>query len=106
MYFFMKQNIENASISWVSSICQGFIRKTMLGYFMSSRKELTNHSLKSSDFCVGGNPTESLGQGCQTHFYWGPHLPRGCLQRVEIILGLYKCNYSLTVKELKLHSAL
>ena len=28
------------------------------------------------------------------------------LQRAELILGLYKCNYSLTVKELKLHSAL
>ena len=26
--------------------------------------------------------------------------------RAEIILGLYKCNYSLTVKELKLHSTL
>ena len=30
----------------------------------------------------------------------------GYLQRAEIILGLYKCNYSLTVEELKLHSAL
>ena len=27
------------------------------------------------------------------------------LQKAEIILGLYKCNYSLIVKELKLHSA-
>ena len=47
-----------------------------------------------------------LEQGCQTHFYPGPHQPQDCLQRAEIILGLYKCNYSLTVKELKLHSAL
>ena len=39
-------------------------------------------------------------------FSWGPHQPRSCLQRAEIILGLYKCNYSLTVKELKLRSAL
>ena len=43
---------------------------------------------------------------CQTHFHWGPHQPCGCLQRAKIILGLYKCNYSLTVKEFKLHSAL
>ena len=47
-----------------------------------------------------------LMQGCQAHFHRGPHQPRDCLQRVEIILGLYECNYSLTVKELKLHSAL
>ena len=47
-----------------------------------------------------------VGQGCQTHCYRGPHQPRSCLQRAEIILGLYKYNYSLTVKELKLHSAL
>ena len=44
--------------------------------------------------------------GCQTHFHGGSHQPRGCLQRAEIILGLSKCNYSLTVKELELHSAL
>ena len=46
-----------------------------------------------------------LDQGCQMHFHQGPHQPCGCLQRAEIILGLYKCNYSLAVKELKLHSA-
>ena len=49
---------------------------------------------------------KTLRQGCQTHFHWGPHQPRNCLQRAEIILELYKCNYSLTIKELKLHSAL
>ena len=43
-----------------------------------------------------------LVQGCQIHFHWGPHQPRGCLQRAERILGLYRCHYSLTVKELKL----
>ena len=37
---------------------------------------------------------EETEQGCQTHFHWGPHQPHGCLQRAEIILGLYKCNYS------------
>ena len=49
-----------------------------------------------------------LIQGCETHFHsgGGTHQLRGCLQRAEIILGLYKCSYSLTVKELKLHSAL
>ena len=36
----------------------------------------------------------------------GPHQSHSCLRRAEIILGLYKCNYSLTGKELKLHSAL
>ena len=46
-----------------------------------------------------------LEQGCETHFHWGPHQPHDCLQRAEIILGQYKCNY-LTVKELKLHSSL
>ena len=46
------------------------------------------------------NPADSpLDQGCQTHFHWGPHQPRGCLRRAKIILGLYKCNYCLTVKE-------
>ena len=48
----------------------------------------------------------SLSQGCQTHFHGGPHQPCDCLQRAKIMLGLCKCNYSLTVKELKLHSAL
>ena len=47
-----------------------------------------------------------LEQGCQTHFPQGPHQPRSCLQGAKIILGLFKCNYSSTVKELKLHSAL
>ena len=47
-----------------------------------------------------------LYQGCQTHFHRGPHQPRSYLQRAEIILEQYKCNYSLTVKELKLHLAL
>ena len=47
-----------------------------------------------------------LGQGCQTHFHWGPHRPHNCLQRTKIISGLYKCNCSLTAKELKLHLAL
>ena len=47
-----------------------------------------------------------VDQGCQTHFHWEPHQPHGGLQRAKIILGLYKCNYSLTVKEFKLHSAL
>ena len=37
-----------------------------------------------------------LEQGCHTHFHQEPHQPRGCLQRADIILGLYKCNYSLT----------
>ena len=38
-------------------------------------------------------------QACQTHSHRGPHQPRGCLQRANVILGLYKCNYSLTVKQ-------
>ena len=46
---------------------------------------------------------EPLEQGCQTHLHWGPHQPHGFLQRAEIMLGLYNCNYSLTVKEFKLH---
>ena len=45
-------------------------------------------------------------QGCQTHSHRGPHQPCGGLQKAEIILGLHKCNYSLTVKELKSHSTL
>ena len=32
-------------------------------------------------------------EGCQTHFHWGPHQPRGCLQRAE-----HNCS-SVTVKE-------
>ena len=49
--------------------------------------------------------SEHLTQGYQTRFHQGPHQLGCCLQRAEIILGLYKCNYSLAVKELKLHSA-
>ena len=49
---------------------------------------------------------DHIEQGCQTHFHRGPHQPRSCLQRAEVILGLYKCNCSLTVEELKLYSAL
>ena len=41
----------------------------------------------------------TLKQRCQTHFHRGPHQPHGCLQRAECNLGLYKCNYSLTVKQ-------
>ena len=41
---------------------------------------------------------EHTNQGCQTHFHQGPHQPHSCLQRAVIILGLYQCNYSLTVK--------
>ena len=67
------------------------------------------HSLVG--FCIFLDTTlvyqgDSLTQGCRTHSHPGPHQPRSCLQRAEIILGLYKCNYSLTVKELKLHLAL
>ena len=40
----------------------------------------------------------SLKQGYQSNFQRGPHQLRGCLQRTEIILGLYKCNYSLTLR--------
>ena len=43
---------------------------------------------------------------CQTHFHWRPYQSHGWLQKAEVILRLYKCNYSLTIKELKLHSAL
>ena len=60
------------------------------------------HGLTKSLF--GECPMYTLEQGCQTYFPQGPHRPRCCFQRAEIILGLYKCNYSLTVKELKLHS--
>ena len=38
----------------------------------------------------------SLGQGGQTHFHQGPPQPCSCLQRADIILGLHKCNCSLT----------
>ena len=59
-------------------------------------------------FYHGGLSEEGycLAQGCQTHFHRGSHQPHGYLQTAEITLGLYKCNYSLTVKKLKLHSAL
>ena len=42
--------------------------------------------------------TKPIAQGYQTHFHRGPHQPRGCLKRANVILGLYKCNYSITVK--------
>ena len=47
----------------------------------------------------------TLQQECQSHIHQGPHQPRGCLQSAKIISGLYKCNFSLTVEELKLHLA-
>ena len=46
----------------------------------------------------------SYKSGASNSFSLRPHQPHVCLQRAEIILGLYKCNYSLTVKQLKLHS--
>ena len=45
------------------------------------------------------------GPGRQAPVHQGPHQPRGCPERAEIILGLYKCNYPLAVKEVKLHLA-
>ena len=58
--------------------------------------------------CTNGKPGLRISKTgvSQTHFQQGPHEPCGCLQKAEIILGLCKCNFSLTVKELKLHSAL
>ena len=47
--------------------------------------------------------TPPYRQGSQTDVHQGPRQPHGCLHRAKIILGLYECNYSLTVKELKLH---
>ena len=71
---------------------------------------ILNVSLKAkhSGWCfeAAGHWGHLLSQGRQTHFHRGPLQPHGFLQRAEIILGLCKCNYSLTVKELKLHSAL
>ena len=61
-------------------------------------------SMRSGGPSLAPNPVQSLDnlqQGCQTH--QGPHQPCSCPQRTEIILELYKCNYSLTVKDLKLH---
>ena len=55
---------------------------------------------------IGQKKKICLEQGCQTHFHRESHQPRGWLQRAEIILGLYKCNFSLTVKESKFHLAL
>ena len=43
---------------------------------------------------------KSSKSGVSNSFSGGPNQLSGCLQRAEIILGLYKCNYSLTVKEL------
>ena len=41
-----------------------------------------------------------LEQGCQTHFHWRPHQPRGCLQRAE-------CNFnSLTLRSSYIYTAL
>ena len=44
--------------------------------------------------------------GVSNSFSLGPCQPRSYRQRAEIILGLYKSNYSSAAKELKLHSAL
>ena len=45
-----------------------------------------------------------LRQGRQTHFYRGHFSLTVAFKGLNVILGLYECNYSLTVKELKLHS--
>ena len=42
--------------------------------------------------------SNALYQGCQTHFHGGPYQPCVAFKRLNVILGLYKCNYSLTVK--------
>ena len=38
----------------------------------------------------------TLKQGCQTHFHRGPRQPCGCFKEPNVILGWYKCNYSLS----------
>ena len=40
-----------------------------------------------------------LHQGCQTHFHWGHISLTVAFKGPNVILGLYKCNYSLTVKQ-------
>ena len=41
---------------------------------------------------------EYLSQRCQTHSHQGPHQPQVAFRGPSVILGLYKRNYSLTVK--------
>ena len=40
-----------------------------------------------------------LVQRCQTHFHWGHISLVVAFKEPNVILGLYKCNYSLTVKQ-------
>ena len=41
----------------------------------------------------------SVEQGCQTHFHWGYISLVVAFKGLNVILGLYKCNYFLTVKQ-------
>ena len=79
-----------------------FVFQLLLSFFWlcEGRSVSTYASILVSSFFL------FLKQGCQTHFHRGPFELRGCRQRAKIILGLNKCNYFLTVKQLKLHSAL
>ena len=40
----------------------------------------------------------TLSQGCQTHFHQSHISLEVALKGPNVILGLYKCNYSLTLK--------
>ena len=42
--------------------------------------------------------SETTEQGCRTHFHRGPRQPHVAFKGPNVILGLYTCNYSLTVK--------
>ena len=49
---------------------------------------------------------DTLIQGCQTQFHQGPHISLAVAFKGPKEFWDYKCNYSLTVKELKLYLAL
>ena len=50
------------------------------------------------DSFQGGRRGDWLKQGCQTNFYRGHISVAVAFKGLNVILGLYTCNYSLTVK--------
>ena len=91
------------AVGWHRKECE----ETNISIELKSEFYAVKHSYVSDGISEAENILEThlhnTGQGCHTHFHWGPHHLPGSLQRAKITLGLYKCNYPLTAQESKWH---
>ena len=69
-------------------------RQGVMHWFVYSHREVWHTPAGASICCFG----VSCKQGCQTHVHLGPLSLKVAFKGLNVILGLYKCNYSLTLK--------